>query len=70
MLEAGVERDYIPSARTIYNVEVHGVIPRVRLQFGLAEFYGRNVSAIWGGGPAKPKPRRTHEAEPVLAGVS
>lgn len=69
MAVAGVHRDYIPSARTIYNVEVHGVIPRVRLQFGLAQFYDRNVSAVWGGGPARPhRPRAPERA--LLVGVS
>lgn len=48
MLKAGIGRDYIPSVKTIYNVEALGQVPRVRLKFGLAQFYGRGVAEIWG----------------------
>lgn len=50
MLRAGVRRDCIPSTRTIYNVEERGQIPRVRLKFGLAQFFERDVIGIWGSG--------------------
>lgn len=62
MLRAGVRRDCIPSTKTIYNVEERGQVPRVRLKFGFAQFYSKDVVAIWGppttqamrGGPVVP----------------
>jgi transcriptional regulator with XRE-family HTH domain len=35
------------SARTIRRVERDGMVPRVRAQFALAQFFGRPVSSIW-----------------------
>jgi hypothetical protein len=46
MRMAGVDLRSIPSARTIRRVE-DGVVPQVRYRFGLAEFYGRPMPAIW-----------------------
>lgn len=47
MLRAGVPRDYIPCSRTLAYVEA-GRIPRVRVKFGLAQFFGVSVHDIWG----------------------
>jgi DNA-binding XRE family transcriptional regulator len=47
MLKAGVARDYIPCARTVAYIEM-GRIPRVRVKFGLAQFFGVSVRDIWG----------------------
>jgi DNA-binding XRE family transcriptional regulator len=35
------------SARTIRRIERDGLVPRVRVQFALAQFFGRQVTAIW-----------------------
>lgn len=35
------------SARTIRRIERDGLIPRVRVQFALAQFFGRQVTAVW-----------------------
>lgn len=48
MLRAGVRRDCIPCVKTVYNVEERGQVPRVRLKFGFAQFYERDVAGIWG----------------------
>ena len=66
MLKAGVPRDKIPSTKTIYNVERRGQIPRVRIMFGLAQFYGRDVHAIW---PVQSRPplRRVEKTQTLGA---
>jgi transcriptional regulator with XRE-family HTH domain len=43
MLRAGLEP---VSGKTIRRIE-RGAIPQVRVKFALAQFYGRDVSAIW-----------------------
>lgn len=35
------------SGRTIRRIEDDGVVPRVRIQFALASFFGREVSSLW-----------------------
>lgn len=47
MRRQGVERDYIPSARTLQRIEDQGVRPIVRHRFGLAAFHERKQSTIW-----------------------
>lgn len=47
MFVAGIAPRHIPSSRTVRRIESDGVIPRLRLQFGLAEFYGRERHLIW-----------------------
>lgn len=64
MLVAGVPRDKIPSTKTIYNVERRGQIPRVRIMFGLAQFYGRDVHAIW---PVQSRPPLRKRTKPEAA---
>lgn len=48
MLRAGIPREHIPSVKTIYNVEERGQVPVVRIKFGLAQFFDREVRSIWG----------------------
>jgi hypothetical protein len=47
MFMAGIDPRCIPSSRTVRRIEADGVIPRLRLQFGLADFYGRERHLIW-----------------------
>ena len=47
MYRAGIDRRFIPSARTIRRIEIEGVVPQIRFKFGLATFYGREVSGLW-----------------------
>lgn len=35
------------SSRTIRRIERDGLIPRVRVQFALAQFFDRSVTSIW-----------------------
>lgn len=46
------------SARTIYRVEGQGMVPRVRAQFALAQFFGKPVTQIW----PIPQPRKAATA--------
>lgn len=46
MLMAGVDRRYIPSSRTVRRAE-QGRRVRLRIEFGLADFYGRDRHYIW-----------------------
>lgn len=46
MLLAGIERRSIPCSRTVRRAET-GVVPRIRIQFALADFYGRERHLIW-----------------------
>ena len=46
MLSAGVDRRYVPSARTIRRAE-QGHRLTLRVEFGLADFYGRERHHIW-----------------------
>lgn len=46
MFMAGIDPRLIPSSRTVRRIE-DGVVPRLRLQFGIADFYGRERHLIW-----------------------
>lgn len=46
MLKAGVDRRYIPSSRTIRRAE-EGKRVSLRVEFGLADFYGWERHRIW-----------------------
>jgi DNA-binding XRE family transcriptional regulator len=35
------------SARTIRRIEADGMVPRIRAQFAIATFFGRDVTSIW-----------------------
>lgn len=47
MLSAKIDRDAIPSSRTIRRVEETGRKPQVRYAFGLAHFYGVDMHHLW-----------------------
>lgn len=46
MLMAGIDRRYIPCSRTVRRAEA-GRRVRLRVEFGLADFYGRGRHTIW-----------------------
>lgn len=46
MLLAGIDRRYIPCSRTVRRAE-EGKRVRLRVEFGLADFYGRERHTIW-----------------------
>jgi hypothetical protein len=56
MFRAKIERDRIPSARTIRRVEATGRMPRIRYAFALAQFYDVELAHLW------PAERRTKVA--------
>jgi hypothetical protein len=47
MRKAGIDRHRIPSPKTLWRIETKGHVPGVRIQFALAQFYGREVRSIW-----------------------
>lgn len=47
MVRAGVQRDRIPTPSTIRRIECHGVVPHVPYMAGLAQFFERDMHAIW-----------------------
>lgn len=47
MLRAGIDRDKIPSARTIRRVEQTGRMPRVGHAFAIAAFYDVELHRLW-----------------------
>lgn len=47
MRKAGIRPDRIPCVKSLRRYEDEGVIPRERLCFGLAEFFGRPKGQIW-----------------------
>lgn len=47
MIRAGIDRRSIPSGRTIRRCESMGRMPHVRYAFGLAQFYGVDMAALW-----------------------
>lgn len=47
MVRAKIDRRNIPSGRTIRRVETTGRMPHVRYAFGLAQFYGVELSQLW-----------------------
>jgi hypothetical protein len=53
MVMAGIRRDRIPSAKTIWRVEEQGAIPNIGARAALAEFFDRPLHSIWP--PAKPR---------------
>ena len=47
MLRARIDRRAIPSGRTIRRTEAGASLAHVRYRFGLAQFYGVEVSQLW-----------------------
>lgn len=46
------------SGRTIRRIESDGMIPRVRAQFAIAQYFGRSVTSIWQPSPIRRSVRR------------
>lgn len=47
MQRAGINRDRIPSPKTLYRVEELGREPSIGIKAALAEFYGVDLHTIW-----------------------
>lgn len=59
MQRAGINRDRIPSSKTLYRVEEMGREPSIGIKAALAEFYGVDLHTIW-------KPREPRCARELL----
>lgn len=47
MMLAGIRRERIPSAKTLWRIEELGHVPGVGVKFAIAEFFERDIHSIW-----------------------